>query len=56
MNFLTWAFSLPKIKKCVGILDVYNNGVVKSINFYGEITIIWVEYKKNCRAFLAVYF
>ena len=50
-NELTYYFSLPKIRKSVGIFDHYKNGRVCHIDFNGELYIVWVQFKSICKAF-----
>jgi len=43
---------MKAIKKPIGVLDKYGKGEVKYIDFtYIDHIIIWVEYKKVCKAF-----
>lgn len=41
------------IRKSVGILDRYNKGVVRHIDFtYPDYIVVWVEYKTKSVAYL----
>ncbi len=49
--FLKWYFQLPTITKCVGISDKYFTGIVRHIDFVGELTVVWVEYITMTKAY-----
>ena len=51
MRYLKWFFSLPIIRKSVGVLDRYNRGKVHHIDFNGECTVVWVGYKTKSKAY-----
>ena len=43
---------MQRMKKIVGILDTYNRGKVKHIDFtYADCIVVWVEFKNLCRAY-----
>jgi|GEM_PF-3029710 len=50
-NYLKWYNTLPTICKSVGWHDHYNGGIVRHIDFYGECTVVWVEYSTMTKAF-----
>ena len=51
MKYLKWYYSLPTINMTVGVSSKYCGGVVRHIDFYGECTIVWVEYKTMSQAY-----
>lgn len=53
MNVLKHYFSLPVTRKTVGILDKYQKGVVKHIDFNGELHTVWVQFKNFSKAYRA---
>ncbi len=46
-----WYFGLPTICKCVGVSDKYGKGKVQHIDFYGEFTVVWIEYNTITKAY-----
>ncbi len=45
---------MQRIRKTVGILDKYNGGKVRHIDFtYQDHIVVWVEYKTKCVSYLA---
>ena len=50
-NYLNWYHSLPTINKIVGGCDKYGQGTVRHIDFYGECTVVWVEYQTITKAY-----
>lgn len=50
-DYFQWYYSLPTINKSVGILDTYRGGKVQNIDFCGECTVVWVEFKTMAKAF-----
>lgn len=49
--YFKWYYSLPTIRRSVGISDVYHNGIVNHIDFCGECCVVWVGYKIKSKAF-----
>jgi len=51
MNFLKWYFSLPTMRKRVGMFDKYKRGKVSMLEYNGECIVIWVKYKNKTVAY-----
>ena len=49
--YLSWYFSLPIIRKLVGTSSKYRGGTVRHIDFFGECTVVWVEYTTMTKAY-----
>lgn len=52
-RFITNYFRLPVIRKTVGILDRYRKGIVKHIDFNGELHTVWIQFKNYSKAYRA---
>jgi len=51
IHLLQRYFSLPTINRTIGICDKYNKGKVKSIEYHGELIIVWITYKTKSVAY-----
>ena len=51
MDLLKHYFTLPPIHKTVGWLDKYGKGHVAHIDFQGELTFVWIQYKHYRKAY-----
>ena len=49
--FLQWYFRLPTISRSIGVSDNYHKGHVRQLDFYGELTVVWVEFKTMTKAY-----
>jgi len=50
-DYLKWYQRLPNICKLVGTSSRYHGGTVRHIDFCGECTVVWVEYRTRTKAY-----